>query len=95
MLCLHQMALQPVVVAVGGVFAVFAIIVQFSLHKIDEGHVGVYYRGGALLKSTSGPGFQIMLPILTSFRSVQVSLGHFHNDDISKISHNPSATERL
>lgn len=38
------------------------------------GHVGVYYRGGALLKSTSQPGFHIMFPVLTSFRSIQVTL---------------------
>uniref|UniRef100_A0A8D0D9E4 ER lipid raft associated 2 n=1 Tax=Sander lucioperca TaxID=283035 RepID=A0A8D0D9E4_SANLU len=45
-----------------------------SVHKIDEGHTGVYYRGGALLTITSGPGFHLMLPFITSFKSVQVTL---------------------
>ncbi|NXS40364.1 ERLN2 protein, partial [Balaeniceps rex] len=46
-----------------------------AIHKIEEGHIGVYYRGGALLTSTSGPGFHLMLPFITSYKSVQVLLG--------------------
>ncbi|KAJ8318118.1 hypothetical protein KUTeg_003209 [Tegillarca granosa] len=45
------MSQQAVVVAVGMV--AFGILVNFSIHKIEEGHVGVYYRGGALLSSTT------------------------------------------
>ncbi|XP_044135261.1 erlin-2 [Bufo gargarizans] len=45
-----------------------------SIHKIEEGHIGVYYRGGALLTSTSGPGFHLMFPFITSFKSVQSTL---------------------
>ncbi|XP_078360164.1 erlin-1-like isoform X2 [Oculina patagonica] len=56
------------------ILALFAVMFNFSVHKIDEGHTGVYYRGGALLSSTSGPGFHIMVPFLTSFRSVQTTL---------------------
>ncbi|XP_020902817.1 erlin-2-B [Exaiptasia diaphana] len=51
-----------------------AVIFNFALHKIEEGHVGVYYRGGALLQSTSGPGYHFMIPFITSFRSVQSTL---------------------
>ncbi|XP_077119253.1 erlin-2 [Ranitomeya variabilis] len=61
--------------------AIAAIAVAFTaaallsaVHKIEEGHVGVYYRGGALLTSTSGPGFHLMLPFITSFKSVQSTL---------------------
>ncbi|KAL5017772.1 hypothetical protein ScPMuIL_003494 [Solemya velum] len=58
-----------------GIFAaVVAIIINFSIHKIEEGFVGVYYRGGALLSSTSDPGFHFMIPVITSFRTVQVTL---------------------
>ncbi len=39
-----------------------------------SGHVGVYYRGGALLETTSYPGFHMMVPFLTTFRSIQVTL---------------------
>lgn len=52
----------------------FCVFVHFSVHKIDEGHVGVYYRGGALLSETSDPGFHMMVPFLTSYKVVQVTL---------------------
>jgi len=64
---------QPLAI-VGGAVLVFGIFINFSIHKIDEGHVGVYYRGGALLSKTSEPGYHFMLPMLTSFRSVQTTL---------------------
>ena len=46
----------------------------FSLHKIEEGHVGVYYRGGALLDQTTQPGYHMMIPFITTYRSIQVTL---------------------
>lgn len=64
---------QPLAIVAGAV-VVFGIFINFSIHKIDEGHVGVYYRGGALLSKTSEPGYHFMLPMLTSFRSVQTTL---------------------
>lgn len=51
-----------------------AILVQSSLHRIEEGHTGVYYRGGALLNSMSAPGFHLMIPLITSYKSVQTTL---------------------
>lgn len=63
---------------VGAVLAVvigtMALFLHASIHKIEEGHLGVYYRGGALLTSPSGPGYHIMLPFITSYRSVQTTL---------------------
>ncbi|KAK6171436.1 hypothetical protein SNE40_019627 [Patella caerulea] len=50
------------------------VFLNFSIHKIEEGHVGVYYRGGALLTTTSEPGYHFMFPVLTTFRSVQTTL---------------------
>ena len=54
--------------------AVGSVMVAISLHKIDEGHAGVYYRGGALLDTTSGPGFHLMIPFITTVYSVQTTL---------------------
>ncbi|NP_001086246.1 erlin-2-B precursor [Xenopus laevis] len=54
--------------------ALIAAALFSAIHKIEEGHVGVYYRGGALLTTTSGPGFHLMLPFITSFKSVQSTL---------------------
>uniref|UniRef100_A0A9J2PQP8 Band 7 domain-containing protein n=1 Tax=Ascaris lumbricoides TaxID=6252 RepID=A0A9J2PQP8_ASCLU len=74
-----------------------------SLHHIEEGHVGVYYRagflhplscssflhlcsdglqllfgyllqGGALLSRVSQPGYHLMFPLFTTYKSVQVTL---------------------
>ncbi|KAK4003390.1 erlin-1 [Daphnia magna] len=69
-----------------GSFAVLigtlAVLFNFSLHKIDEGYVGVYYRGGALLKETSNPGYHMMFPFLTTHRSVQVTL---QSDEVKNV----------
>ncbi|CAM6127637.1 unnamed protein product [Calypogeia fissa] len=44
------------------------------VHQIPEGHVGVYWRGGALLKTVSSPGFHLMLPFLTRYEPIQVTI---------------------
>uniref|UniRef100_A0AAQ6A4T2 Band 7 domain-containing protein n=1 Tax=Amphiprion ocellaris TaxID=80972 RepID=A0AAQ6A4T2_AMPOC len=62
----------------GAIFSIVAALggaaLLASVHKIDEGHTGVYYRGGALLTTTSGPGFHLMLPFITTYKSVQTTL---------------------
>ncbi len=63
---------SPLALAVGAALA--GILVNLALHRIEEGHVGVYYRGGALLNTLSFPGFHLMVPLLTSYRSVQTTL---------------------
>ncbi|GER31852.1 erlin-2 [Striga asiatica] len=44
------------------------------LHQVPEGHVGVYWRGGALLNSITDPGFHLKLPLITNFEPIQVTL---------------------
>ncbi|KJH45034.1 SPFH/Band 7/PHB domain protein [Dictyocaulus viviparus] len=56
------------------IFVVTSILMITSLHHIEEGHVGVYYRGGALLTKVSAPGYHLMVPFVTSYKSVQVTL---------------------
>lgn len=53
---------------------VVGVIFNFSLHKVEEGHAGVYFRGGALLPMTSQPGFHMMFPLLTSYKAIQTTL---------------------
>jgi len=65
---------MPNVAIVPVVLAVIAVLLNFGVHKIEEGHVGVYYRGGALLKATSEPGYHVMLPFITTYRSVQTTM---------------------
>uniref|UniRef100_A0A8C4DDJ8 Erlin-1 n=1 Tax=Dicentrarchus labrax TaxID=13489 RepID=A0A8C4DDJ8_DICLA len=71
---------------VGAVFAaiagVMAILLHSSIHKIEEGHLAVYYRGGALLTTPNGPGYHIMLPFITTYRSVQTTL---QTDEIKNV----------
>jgi len=45
-----------------------------TLHKVSEGHVGVYWRGGALLTHISEPGFQLKMPYVTTMHEVQVTV---------------------
>jgi len=59
----------------------------FALHTIDNGHIGVYYRGGALLDQTSGPGFNIMWPFVDSMRSVQTTM------QVDKVTNVPCGTQ--
>lgn len=59
---------------IGVCVLVICVLLQHALHQVDEGHVGVYFRGGAMLQSMSGPGFHMMIPFLTSVRNVQTTL---------------------
>lgn len=45
-----------------------------SHHIIEEGHVGVYSRGGRLLEGISEPGLNMAFPILTKTYQVQVTV---------------------
>ncbi|XP_050238942.1 uncharacterized protein LOC126688327 [Mercurialis annua] len=48
---------------------------SFSIvHQVPEGHVGVYWRGGALLNTITSPGFHLKLPLITHYEPVQVTL---------------------
>ncbi|KAI3949110.1 hypothetical protein MKW92_019125 [Papaver armeniacum] len=44
------------------------------LHQVPEGHVGVYWRGGALLKTITDPGFHLKMPFITQYEPIQVTL---------------------
>merc|ERR1719419_622367 len=50
------------------------ILASMSLHRIDEGYVGVYYRGGALLPDISNAGYQSMVPMITTMHQVQTTI---------------------
>ncbi|KAK1361205.1 erlin-2-B [Heracleum sosnowskyi] len=44
------------------------------VHQVPEGHLGAYWRGGALLKTLTDPGFHLKLPLITEFQPIQVTL---------------------
>uniref|UniRef100_A0A2P2IA52 Erlin-1 n=1 Tax=Hirondellea gigas TaxID=1518452 RepID=A0A2P2IA52_9CRUS len=65
---------SPVLLAgVAGVLMML-LCVPLGLHKVQEGCVGVYWIGGALLSSTTYPGYHTMIPFITKHRSVQISV---------------------
>jgi erlin len=53
---------------------VSAIALALTIHQVDEGYVGVYYRGGALLSTVSRPGFHLKMPFVTTMSQVQVTV---------------------
>lgn len=44
------------------------------IHQIPEGHVGVYWRGGAILKTVTEPGFHALIPFITKYEAIQVTI---------------------
>uniref|UniRef100_A0A0E0KF56 Band 7 domain-containing protein n=1 Tax=Oryza punctata TaxID=4537 RepID=A0A0E0KF56_ORYPU len=68
---------DPVAFAVVAFIAICFVLISFSapssiLHQVPEGHVGVYWRGGALLETITPPGFHVKLPWITQFEPIQV-----------------------
>jgi hypothetical protein len=70
------------------IIAILAFIIFFlsgSVHKIEEGHVGVYWVGGALQPGYTEPGYHLLMPILTSYANIQVSVQTDRVDNIPVI----------
>jgi regulator of protease activity HflC (stomatin/prohibitin superfamily) len=58
-------------------FSLATVVVLYftgCFHVIDYGYIGVYKRGGALLSSWTEPGLHFMIPFLTTYSPVQVTL---------------------
>eukprot|EP01117_Protostelium_nocturnum_P011882 TRINITY_DN4339_c0_g1_i1.p1 TRINITY_DN4339_c0_g1~~TRINITY_DN4339_c0_g1_i1.p1 ORF type:complete len:277 (+),score=91.02 TRINITY_DN4339_c0_g1_i1:122-952(+) len=56
------------------VLVVMVVCALNSIHSVEEGHVGVYWRGGALVKRISHPGWHLKVPFLDQFENVQTTL---------------------
>ena len=63
--------MNPLTVLLG---IVLAVCVSTGLHKVDEGHIAVYFRGGALLSSTAMPGWNLKVPVVTTYEQVQITV---------------------
>ncbi len=48
--------------------------VKDSWHSVDEGHLGLYYRGGKLMPGVAQPGVHFMVPFLYRFEQVPIGL---------------------
>ena len=52
----------------GALGMLIAMVCTFSgIHMVDEGHVAVYYRGGALLDGINDPGWHVKFPVITTY----------------------------
>jgi hypothetical protein len=56
------------------VVGLFFFLLAGGIHKIDEGHIGLYWRGGALMEGFTEPGYHTMLPLITSYANIQISV---------------------
>jgi len=57
--------------AVAGAAIISGFIIA-SIHTVDEGNVGVYYKYGAMLKAHSMPGMHMKDPVATSLVQVMI-----------------------
>jgi len=55
-------------------FSFLIVTIRFGLHVVNEGHIGVYYRGGALLDTYTEPGLHWKMPYITTYEEVQVTI---------------------
>ena len=60
----------------------FLVFLLSGIHKIDEGHVGVYYTRGVLSSSITDPGYNFYFPLLTRYEMVQVTV---QTDQVTEI----------
>lgn len=63
---------------VGFVALLFGFVIGLAciisaLHRIKEGHVGVYYKYGALMDDISQPGVHWMQPFVTEVVALKVT----------------------
>lgn len=60
----------PVILLVG----LLMVLLSGGVHKINEGHIGMYWRGGALMQGFTEPGFHLMMPLITTYANIDVSV---------------------
>jgi len=65
-----------------GVLVVALGLIGNGIHTIHEGHIGVYWRGGALMGHTSQPGLHWRVPLLDYYEEVQTTI---QTDSVSEI----------
>jgi len=57
-----------------GILGFALVVLLLGTHIVEEGHVGMYWVGGALLEMQTDPGIRWMVPFITKFADVQVTL---------------------
>lgn len=70
--CTTRKKLWTICSIVAAVLAFIVSIVAGSIHKVNEGNVGIYFKHGALLDHFSLPGIHLKAPFVTDVREVSV-----------------------
>jgi len=66
---------RTTMLAAYGILVGFLLVLAFlGIHKVDEGHVGIYYHGGALVDTFSEPGYHLQMPFYTTTESIQITV---------------------
>jgi len=65
---------QPEITTLSFLIIIAMVLLSMAVHRIEEGYVGVYYRGGALLADISVAGYQTMIPVVTTIHQVQTTI---------------------
>merc|ERR1712241_81801 len=66
---------EKICLAITGTVVALSLIIGLmahSLHHIDEGHVGVYFKYGALGNSVGHPGLNAMTPWVSTYEQITV-----------------------
>lgn len=60
--------------SIAGVILLFVLVACLitAIHRIQEGHVGVYFKNGALLESVTDPGIHWSQPFVTRVEQIKV-----------------------
>ena len=73
---LSGMGMASFVTLVVGGLAVFFLVLAcliVAIHRVQEGHLGLYYKHGALMNETTAPGIHWRQPFATEVVQIKVS----------------------
>ncbi|GIL75153.1 hypothetical protein Vretimale_7832 [Volvox reticuliferus] len=62
----------PVYISITAILV--SIFIKTAVHQIPEGHVGVYWRGGMLLRRVTPPGIHVRIPLIDTFEAIQTTM---------------------
>jgi len=68
-----------------GVAAIVVAAVVDGFHEIPEGHVGIYYKFGALKDDVTDPGIHYMQPFVTTFKTILIRPEELSLDNVDAI----------
>ena len=57
---------------VASIYAFLVSVIAGSVHKINEGNVGIYFKYGALMDHYSMPGIHLKAPFVTDVEALSV-----------------------